>query len=155
MSGFSYTVRIEDQDMRAELARLVERMENRAGFFKNVGEHLLNSTAENFANERAPDGSPWQRLSPMTVESRLRRHGNAALTILRVSGALAGSINYIASSDDVRVGTAKVYGAIHQFGGKAGRGAKVSMPARPYVGVSAEDEAAIMEIAEDWLSEHP
>jgi hypothetical protein len=29
MSGFSYTVRIEDADMHAELACLVDRMENR------------------------------------------------------------------------------------------------------------------------------
>lgn len=152
MTGISYKVSIDDADMRGKVGELIDRMENREGFFKNVGEHLLTSVASNFENESSPDGAPWQRLSPVTIGVRLRRHGNAPLTILRVSGGLAGSINYEADNDAVRVGTAKVYGAIQHLGGKAGRNLKVTIPARPFLGMSADDQVAILEIAEDWLA---
>jgi len=33
----------------------------------------------------------------------------------------------------------KIYAAIHHFGGKAGRGKKVTIPARPYMMVQDED----------------
>jgi len=151
MSGISYKLTIDDTAMRASLDTLMDRMANRQGFFKNVGEHLLNSVHDNFAAERAPDGTPWQPLSPVTIAAR-QRHGDAPLSILRVTGGLVGSINYAADSDAVRVGTAKVYAAIHHFGGQAGRGGKVTIPARPYLGMSADDQEAILELAEGWLT---
>lgn len=152
MTGISYKATIDDADIRDKLERLLDRMENREGFFKNVGEHLLNSVRDNFENERGPDGAGWQRLSPVTIAKRLHDHGDAPLTILRVSGGLIGSINYAADTNAVRVGTAEVYAAIQHFGGKAGRNRKVTIPARPYLGMSADDQEAIVEIAEDWLA---
>ena len=44
-----------------------------------------------------------------------------------------------------------MYGTIHQFGGaEVGR---PGLPARPYLGLSAEDEAALDAIIDDWLEE--
>lgn len=149
---FSYELRIEDSDARARLSELVGRMRNPQGFYRNVGEYLLNRTHENFENEQDPDGAPWPRLSPVTVGQRLSRNGNAPLTILRVSGRLAGSYNYVASENDVRIGSPVVYAHVHHAGGKAGRGRKVTIPARPAVGIGARDEAEILAIAEDWLA---
>jgi len=151
MTGISYKLIVDDAGMRANLDRLMNRMANRQGFFKNVGEHLLNSVHDNFETERAPDGMPWQPLSPVTITAR-QRHSDTPLSILRVTGGLVGSINYAADNDAVRVGTAKVYAAIHHFGGQAGRGGKVTIPARPYLGMSADDQEAIVELAEDWLT---
>lgn len=152
MTGISYKTTINDADMREKLAELVERMANRQGFHKNVGEHLLNSTDERFDSETAPDGSRWKTLSLVTRDLRMRRNGNAPMTILRVSGALRGSINMVASQDEVRVGSPLVYAAIHQLGGQAGRNKKVTIPARPYLGLSSEDETEIFAIAEDWFA---
>ena len=50
-------------------------------------------------------------------------------------------------------GAPVVYAAIHHFGGKAGRGRKVTIPARPTLGLSADDQTAVAEIAGDWLSD--
>lgn len=153
MTGISYTATIDDADMAAKLEALMDRMENREGFFKNVGEHLLVSVAENFENEQSPQGDPWQRLSPVTLGRRLKQYGNAPVTILRASGALAGSINYRPSNDDVRVGSGLVYAAIQHHGGDSkGYMKGAVIPARPYLGMSAEDEEAVVEIAEDWLA---
>ncbi len=153
MPGISWTVKIDDAQMRSELARLTGRMENARGFYKDVGEHLLNKVADRFEDERSPDGSPWQRLAPATVASRLRTNGNAPLTILRVTGTLAGSFNYAADDDQVRVGSGAVQAALQHFGGEAGRNHSVTVPARPILGLEPDDAQAIADMAEDWLAE--
>lgn len=152
MSGISYKATVNDAEMRAELATLVDRMENKQGFYKNVGEHLLNSVGDNFDSEESPDGKKWAPLSPVTI-SRREKKGHGATPILRVSGALRGSINMEASDDDVRVGTAMVYGAMMHFGGESKGYMKATIPARPYLGMGTDDEAEIFAIAEAWLTD--
>lgn len=152
MTGISYKATIDDADMREKLAELIDKMENAEGFYKNVGEHLLNSVGDNFDNETAPDGTRWKALSIATRDLRQKKYGNAPVTILRASGALRGSINMVASDTEVRIGSALIYAAIHQLGGEAGRNRKVTIDARPYLGISAADEEEIFAIAEDWLA---
>ena len=87
-------------------------------------------------------------------------------------------VNYIASAEDVRIGSPKVYAAIHQLGGtiqkpegtrymvgrrfakrdkEGGKDVKIrahtiTIPARPYIGISPADEEGILEDAQDWLT---
>lgn len=68
-------------------------MKNPEGFTKISANMCSAARTENFENEQDTDGQPWARLSPVTVGQRLARNGNAPLTILRVSGRLAGSCN--------------------------------------------------------------
>ena len=152
MTGLSWKITIDDADMNSKLETMYERMENREPFHRLVGEHLLNSLHDRFESESAPDGSKWQALAPATITSRLRSHGNAPLTILRQSGHLAGSFNYEANSQHTKIASPVIYAAIHHFGGEAGRGHSVTIPARPILGLSPDDESAIVEIAEDFLS---
>lgn len=58
---------------------------------------------------------------------------------------LMGSITSDYTNDTAVVGTNEPYAAIHQFGGKAGRGRKTTIPARPFLKLTPEDEADIME----------
>lgn len=58
---------------------------------------------------------------------------------------LMGSITSDYTNDTAIVGTNEPYAAIHQFGGKAGRGRKTTIPARPFLKLTHEDEADIME----------
>lgn len=117
MTGVSitYSVTITDGDMLDQLGRLVDRMENPTGFYKNVGEHLLNSIRDNFEREAAPDGTPWQRLKDRTIREREKRR-LTPIRILRARGRLAGSFSTSATATDVRVGTPVEYAAAHQFG---------------------------------------
>lgn len=87
--------------------------------------------------------------------------------ILRESGALSRSIDYAPSEDSVEVGTGIVYGRIHQEGGViSAKNARalffqmgnrfvqvksVTMPARPYLGLSAANQVDVIKAAEDWL----
>jgi phage virion morphogenesis protein len=58
---------------------------------------------------------------------------------------LMGSITSDYTNDTAIVGTNEPYAAIHQFGGKAGRGRKTTIPARPFLKLTPEDETDIME----------
>lgn len=49
------------------------------------------------------------------------------------------------------VGTNEPYAAIHQLGGKAGRGRKVAIPARPFLILTPQDEADILEDIQDYF----
>jgi len=78
-----------------------------------------------------------------------------------------GSITHRASQDSVEVGTNKIHAAVHQFGativptqaehlrfmlgGRLVKADSVTIPARPYVGVSAEDGRMIEETVVDAL----
>ncbi|KMK68571.1 phage virion morphogenesis protein [Puniceibacterium sp. IMCC21224] len=194
MTGISVTVEIDDAELRAKLQDMIGRMDRPVGFFKNVGEHLLNSTRDNFESESSPDGVPWAQLKPATVRARQKRK-QTPIKILQATKntGLMASINHRTmevGDGQVSIGSPKVYAAIHQLGGtikKAARQAtiyqnydkrtdtfdptfrrksksnfasevtipahEITIPARPYLGVSAEDQEIIIEIADAWLNE--
>ena len=52
----------------------------------------------------------------------------------------------------VKLGSNVEYARIHQKGGMAGRGRKVKIPARPYLGVSKEDWKEIEDTISDFIS---
>lgn len=117
MTGISYEVSVQDETVQKKLDELLDRMDNRRGFFVNVGEQLLNSAKTNFEKEAGPDGIPWQRLLPKTIQRREEK-GLTPIRVLRARGRLAGTINYLPSDDNVRIGSPMEYAAIHQLGGE-------------------------------------
>lgn len=58
---------------------------------------------------------------------------------------LMNSITSYYDNNIAMVGTNEPYAAIHQFGGKAGRGRKVDIPARPFLVLTPQDEDDILE----------
>lgn len=142
-------VTINDKALQKKLKEIVGKLENRTGFYKNVGEHLIISTNERIADEIAPDGSAWAALSPVTLKARAKR--GTGSTIYREYGDFIETINYEASDDNLIWGSPDVRARIFQQGGNAGRNLSVTLPARPYLGLSAEDEKIILEIAEDYM----
>jgi phage virion morphogenesis protein len=95
-----------------------------------IGEALASSTIARFDAGAGPDGTPWE------PSQRAERESGKTLVD---TGRLRGSIGYEASPSQVSVGSNLVYSRIHQLGGKAGRGRAVTLPARPYIGISEED----------------
>ena len=146
MAGASITITIDDKDLRQALARLAA-LDLRPAW-KNVGLHLVQSTHDRFEAGRAPDGSPWKPLSPRTL---VRKKGSGILRELAMQGGLMGSITYAVGDKELAVGTNKVYGRIHQLGGKTGKGGRVTMPARPYLGISDADRTEIAAVFEDFI----
>jgi len=120
------------------LRRIEQKAGNAQPAFEIAGQVLAASVRENFTSQGRPD--KWPGLAPATLK---KKKGDKILINRGMAGGLMGSIHYDAEPDKVRVGTDKVYGAIHQFGGKAGRGKKVTIQQREYLLVQDEDWAAI------------
>jgi len=90
---------------------------------------------------RLPSGK-WQDLAKPTKDQRAKI-GKWPGKILQVNRNLLGSITPSYTSTTAVVGSSMPFGtgyaAIHQFGGKAGKGKKVTIPARPYLALNDED----------------
>jgi phage virion morphogenesis protein len=165
MSG----VRIEVDGHAAALAKLemAERaLADATPLWDQVGRYLELSIQRRFELEQTPAGSKW----PPSL--RVRDQGGRTLT---ESGNLLKSITHNAWATGVVAGSNLPYAAIHQFGGtitaKSGKGLfwryrgkganrssvarkqSVTIPARPFLGLSAADEAEIVNIAEMFLGE--
>ena len=104
-----------------------------------IGRYLVDSTLRRFERERAPDGSPWLK------SARALAEGGRTLTD---TGRLRGSIAHTVTDGGraVEVGSNVLYAAIHQFGGRAGKGLRATIPARPYLGIDDRDRDAITRI---------
>ena len=136
------TIEIDDREIRDGLRALEDRLGNLRPFYLDIGEALLNSTRERFTTQTAPDGSPWAPLSP-SYKQRKKKHPDLILTL---NGYLRGTLNYSATKDELRIGTPMIYGAAHQFGRP-----EINLPARPFLGLSDDDHAMILDALADWL----
>ena len=102
----------------------------------NIAALLVASTQERIKSDQtSPDGEPWQDWSD---EYALTRHDNQSL--LNSSGDLINTLDSASTGSTVRVGSNLLYAAIHQAGGEA---LGINIPARPYLGLSEDDRAAI------------
>jgi len=146
MSGISIKVKFDEREVTDFLGRLQARGENLAPVFKDFGEYMVRETEERFEGEHDPEGKPWTALSELTLA---KKKGSKILT---EGVLLRPSIHAEPASDHVAIGTDKVYGAIHQLGGKAGRGRKVDIPERPYLGINDENRTEFIEIIKDHLN---
>lgn len=168
MAGVSYIFETDDDGLLGRMRLMSERMDDLSSFYKPLGEHMLRSTAQNFETETDPDGKAWKTLLPATIARRKKR-GQTPIAILRATKntGLSSSISAQADANELRVGSPKVYAAIHQLGGAISKAArkgkafgrddvsipahKINIPARPYIGIGDEDVIAIIELADDWL----
>lgn len=141
-------IKIDHSGIATALQRVIQATQQRAPLMRNIAAIMADAVEENFAQEGRPK---WQGLAPSTIAQR-RKRGKWPGQILRVSsGGLAQSMSQHSDNDSAVVGTNKKYAAIHQFGGMAGRGRKVNIPARPFLALTAEDEREIEHAAQDYL----
>ncbi len=134
MGGVAVSVKIDDREVRKLLGGILKRMGNPAPAMKIIGAIARTSIVRNFEKGGRPE--KWTSLSLETLKTK---KGTAILREQGMAGGLMGAVNYKAFNDKVVISANKVYAAIHHFGGKAGRGRKVTIPARPYMMVQDED----------------
>lgn len=105
-------IKLDNPALEHALKGLKEAAGNLHPALRHIGEAVKESTQQRFlSGGPAPDGTAWAPLSPATL---LRKRGKG---ILRESGQLMDTILWQLAGESVMVGTNKVYGAIHQFGG--------------------------------------
>ncbi len=170
--GLQFKITLDDTKARAAIRGIYLRALSLRIPFEALGKWLVTRQHEHFEAQASPTGVPWKALAPATIAQRTKRYAKArgargraraAMSalfgekILFVHGYLEQSINYRADDTTLAVGTnlkfpggTKSAGAIHQFGGTAGRG--VWIPARPFLGMNREDENHGADILMDYLA---
>ncbi len=166
MAGTAIKVVVEDAGVRRAMRRLGrQNSELVQSALKNIGEQLLKSTRKRFDDGVDPAGQPWAPLNPAY---KAGKKGNKILVGAGMRGGLLGTIVYLVTGSRLMIGTNKVYAAIHQFGGViqprsggylvfrlGGRlvhAKKVTIPARPFLGISTEDRTEIEMVIRDHIA---
>jgi phage virion morphogenesis protein len=152
MSGvrFEFTVDGLSQLVRAQrrLGRLDEVIDRDLGLA--LADVLEEQTRRRILEEkRAPDGTPWEAWSTPYARLRGSTVGKDGLVDTH---KLEESIKGEAHGKTALVLSDTIYAAVHQFGHHfAHNGARV--PARPYLGISTENEAEIQDVLREVLED--
>lgn len=159
MAGVSFTIAAPElPGIEAKLGALLARSSDLSPLMDRIGMAMETTTAERFEDGVAPDGTTWKKGRKPTGKTLIK------------DGLLKNSITHRASADRVEIGTNKVYARIHQFGGtiRGKNGGKLTfklpglgfisvdqviIPARPFLGVSSEDETEIEALTAEYLLE--
>ena len=141
---------LKDDAVLAALARLAAGMDDMTAPMEQIGEELVRSTKQRFGEGIAPDGTPWARNSPVTLARK-----TDARPLFGPNGRLNQDIFHDAGPQQVEVGSNRVYAAMMQFGGTKANYPHLwgDIPARPFLGLSDEDESNILGIVTDWLAD--
>lgn len=121
------------------LRRLIASGRDTTPAMRGAAGIMHDAVEENFEDEGRP---AWKDLAASTIKQR-EKEGSWPGKILQRRDNLARSITRHSDAESAVVGSNLVYAAIQNCGGKAGRGRKVEIPARPYLELTREDEDAI------------
>lgn len=159
MTGITIDVKVDDKEILRAFGKLQAQMSNTKPIMQAIGTGLVGHIQKRLGDGRSSNS--WVPLTPAYKATKRNKN------MLVESGALRGSISEQAGQDHVKVGTNKVYAAIHQFGGtirpknapalffKMGSGfvraKSVTIPARPFLTVEDEDVEMISDIVFRFL----
>jgi phage virion morphogenesis protein len=150
------TIAIDDGDVLAALHALQAKVRDPSPALSAIGELLMESTKQRFALGVGPDGAAWAPNKPGT-----RKEKKGPRKPLIDTGILADTIHWqlIDGGQGVMVGSnryAAIILAALQFGtDQAGRGHNITIPARPYLGLSAADKDAVVRVLQNFLTFGP
>ncbi|NRB18320.1 MAG: phage virion morphogenesis protein [Rhodobacteraceae bacterium] len=143
------------------LAAVAAAIKDMSPVMEAIGELLLVSAQDRMRDGEQPDGSPFAPRSQTTLD----RYAKLGLTFgapLNVSGDMRNTLFYDAAPDSVEYGSNAIQAAVMQFGaakgafGKASNGASIpwgQIPARPFIGLSDDDQTNIVAELSEWLEE--
>ena len=124
------------QEIASALERLAQATAHRTPLMRSIAGTMESAVLQNFDVGGRPKwlGLKYRQGTPLVDTENLM-----------------GSITSDYSNDMATVGTDEPYAAIHQFGGKAGRGRKVEIPARPFLALTPQDKADILEDVQGYF----
>ncbi|MFZ4702849.1 MAG: phage virion morphogenesis protein [Candidatus Methylumidiphilus sp.] len=145
-------LKVDIQPALAALQRLAQKVEHIGPALREIGEDLTEATKKRFESSKSPDGDTWAANKPSTLA-----HKPGTRPLVGETGgqaALSTSIDYQVNGDTLEVGSGLEYAAMQQFGGTKAQFPNLwgDIPARPYLGLSAEDAQAIGQTVADYLS---
>jgi phage virion morphogenesis protein len=158
--SFGVFINVEgDQQVGQVLGRLMLDSDERRAMYDEIGISLSENARLRFGDQQAPDGTPWK------PSIRAQKQGGETL---RDTGVLMASITHRVVEDGVEYGTNVPYAPFLHFGahikpvnspylvfkipgGGWVRKKSVELPARPILGISADDEESIAEIIQRFM----
>ncbi len=146
---------------RAALQRAVRSLSDMTPIYADVGEYMIQATRKRFQQQKAPDGTAWAKKSPATLDRYKRLgYGHLNRVLTGPSRRLSREIQKFVSKDGMLIGSSLIYSGVMQDGAAKGafgadrRGRPIPwgrIPARVWLGLSAEDDAAIIDIVDEHL----
>lgn len=97
------------------------------------------------SEKRSPDGEAWEPLDPDYAKRKAQTSSGG---ILELEGNLRESVRVMSQGEAMLVYSDTLYSATHQFGDT-----KRGIVARPFMGVSTENERDIYAVVDDWIKE--
>ncbi|WP_111860008.1 phage virion morphogenesis protein [Acinetobacter sp. CFCC 10889] len=155
-------IQMHGQDKLIEFMRRVEKqVEDPSDLWRDIGDILVHNTQQRIQTGIGTDDKPWQKSWRAQVQGG---------QTLRDTGRLHNSILVRISGNKIVVGTNVVYAPLMHFGGtikpKNGTYLKfktplggwvqlksVTIPARPFLGISVDDSQEILFEIEEYLRE--
>jgi phage gpG-like protein len=169
MAGFKFSSDLSKLDRRVALA--VKRWTTTD--LQKVGAYAASrvqaNSMQSFRNQADPStGTPWKpskraagafEAASAKFKAGKRSKAPTRGTTLEGTGRLKRSVR--AGYDLLRNGVVQfwggtvplIYAAIHQFGGRCGRGLRTLLPARPYVGMSSASKGDVKRYARKAMTE--
>lgn len=139
-------VSVKWNNLDKQLLNMADKITNTHNLLEGIGSMLVRNTEKRFQKEESPKGEKWKK-----SQRAIREDGKT----LTDKGQLKDSILSQVQGKTVQVGTNKEYARIHQFGGEITpkkkkalsfktannnvTAKKVTMPARPFIGISDDD----------------
>lgn len=160
MTGMRTEITGKEETLRV-LGEAAEHYGHPRPLFDAIGGAMVVATQHRFEEETGPDGYRWP------ASYRAMADGGKTLTL---SGRLVRSMTHNATDENVEWGTDVIYAAVQNLGGtiraKTAKGLRfrvgrnggwvtkqsVTLPARTFMGVNAEDEKDIVSISEQWIA---
>lgn len=160
-------VKIDDARLMTQLRRMMVAAAHPQTAMQEIAAYGESSTRLRFRTQTGPDGQKWKQLADSTLlrvmgpKARTKRGHTSAKAIRKLSarqilidsGQMVGSASHRFGGNYAEWGVNKNVkkdgvniAAVHQFGAQAGRGKKVTIPARPFLGISNDDRDEIMHI---------
>lgn len=149
-------VTIKDDELKVLCSRLNNmalKPSDKKELLHSIGVEMEFQTKERFQTKTTPDGDDWAEIAQATKDFYRKKYGSenpGKGTLWRLSSVpLIDTVTSEVSSWSVLVGATRVYAAVHQYGWS-----ERNIPARPYLGLGAQDKSEILELISTFLARH-
>lgn len=166
---------LNTDELEVVIFRLGAAMDDKTEVMQGIGEYMVQITQDRMLAGTQPDGQQFAPRSQTTIDMYVARGQSYGQPLNRTSDMRSG-IAYAAAADSVDFGSGAIQAAVMQFGAAQGSfGAQIGrtrptdkrpksqdyfitlpwgdIPARPFVGLSENDDANIIDLISEYLDE--
>lgn len=156
-----FKIEFKYQAVGEALGIVAGRVSDMTPLHQSIGDYMVRVTKERFKQGIDPDGNAWTPKKQATIDRyKERGDGDRPDPLIGPSKRLSSEIAQFANAAGVEIGSSLEYSGVMQHGAKQGAFGRDSrnhplpwgdIPARVWLGLSDEDEAHIIDIADEHL----